>query len=88
MFVVRRRAGEKIIIAGTIEVEILEISRTRVKLGISAPVDVPVRRVEALPVAADNLAASAWVAVQGSTQPAPLTALLHNLRHKSIQAQT
>jgi carbon storage regulator CsrA len=42
--VVMRRAGEAIIVAGDIEVEIIEISRTRVKLGITAPREVTVTR--------------------------------------------
>lgn len=46
MLVIRRRAGESILIAGDIEVEVLETSPTRVKLGITAPKEVIVLRKE------------------------------------------
>jgi carbon storage regulator len=54
MLVVRRRAGEAIIVAGDIEIEIIEISRTRVKLGVTAPREVTVTRREAAAVALEN----------------------------------
>ena len=37
MLIVRRRAGEAIVVAGDVEIEVIEISRTRVKLGVTAP---------------------------------------------------
>jgi carbon storage regulator len=46
MLVIRRRAGESILIAGDIEIEILETTPTRVKLGIKAPKEVTVLRKE------------------------------------------
>jgi len=46
MLVIRRRAGESILIAGDIEIEVLETSPTRVKLGIKAPKEVTVLRKE------------------------------------------
>ena len=46
MLVVRRRAGESILIGEEIEVEILEISNNRVKLGIKAPKAIGVLRKE------------------------------------------
>ena len=54
VLVLRRRVGETIAIGGGIEIEVVEISRTRVKLGVTAPRDVPVLRKEAIPVAAEN----------------------------------
>lgn len=62
MLVIRRRAGESIAIGGGIEIEVIDISRTRVKLGIRAPRTTPVMRAEALSVAADNRSASAFLA--------------------------
>jgi len=62
MLVVRRRAGEAIVVAGDIEIEIIEISRTRVKLGITAPREVTVTRREAAAVALENHTAAALVA--------------------------
>ncbi len=50
----RRRVGESIAIGGGIEIEVVEISRTRVKLGVTAPRDVSVVRKETIPVAAEN----------------------------------
>jgi carbon storage regulator len=46
MLVIRRRAGESILIAGDIEIEVLETTPTRVKLGIKAPKEVTVLRKE------------------------------------------
>lgn len=46
MLVLSRKWNEEIIIAGNIRVKILEISGNRVRLGVSAPDDVPVLREE------------------------------------------
>jgi carbon storage regulator len=46
MLVIRRRAGESILIAGDIEIEVLETTPTRVKLGIKAPKEVRILRKE------------------------------------------
>jgi carbon storage regulator len=46
MLVLSRQAGEQLMIAGEIEVTVVEIRADRVKLGISAPPDVPVHREE------------------------------------------
>jgi carbon storage regulator len=46
--------GETIVIGGGIEIEVMEISRTRVKLGVTAPRDVSVARKETVAVAAEN----------------------------------
>jgi len=46
MLVIRRRAGESILIADDVEIEVLEITPTRVKLGIKAPKEIPVLRKE------------------------------------------
>jgi len=58
MLVLRRRVGEAIAISGDIEIEVIEISRTRVKLGVRAPQTVSVTRRETLPIAAENRSAS------------------------------
>jgi carbon storage regulator len=54
VLVLRRRVGETIAIGGGIEIEVVEISRTRVKLGVTAPRDVSVARKETIAVAAEN----------------------------------
>jgi carbon storage regulator len=46
MLVLSRKPGEQIQIADTIEVTVLQIHGNRVKIGISAPVDVPIQRKE------------------------------------------
>ncbi|MFO1096351.1 MAG: carbon storage regulator CsrA [Planctomycetaceae bacterium] len=46
MLVLTRKLNETIIIDGNITVTVVEVRGNRVKLGISAPVDVPVMREE------------------------------------------
>jgi len=58
MLVVRRRAGEAIILNGEIEIEVIEISRTRVKLGVRAPRQVSVLRRESVLLAQQNHSAA------------------------------
>ena len=48
MLVVTRKTEESVIIADNIEVTILEVSKDRVKIGISAPKDVKIIRNEIL----------------------------------------
>ncbi|MGA2186835.1 MAG: carbon storage regulator [Bryobacteraceae bacterium] len=46
MLVIRRRAGESVLIGDGVEVEVLEIAGNQVKIGISAPRDVLILRRE------------------------------------------
>lgn len=46
MLVLSRRIGEQICIGGQIEVTVLEVRGTRVRLGISAPSSTPILRKE------------------------------------------
>lgn len=48
MLVLTRKPGEKIIIAGNIVVEVLEVVGAKVRLGITAPEDVSIYRQEML----------------------------------------
>jgi carbon storage regulator len=73
LLVIRRRAGESILIAGDIEIEVLETSPTRVKLGIRAPQDVDVVRKEVGVIAGENLSAAREIPLD---LLAPLLALL------------
>lgn len=57
MLVIRRRTGEAILIGADIEVEILEVSANRVKLGIAGPRSVQVTRKETVLTAESNLLA-------------------------------
>ena len=46
MLVVTRKVDESLIIADNIEITVLEVSRDRVKIGISAPKDIKIIRNE------------------------------------------
>jgi len=54
----RRRAGESFIIGDSIEVEILEVAGSRVKLGIIAPQSVEIVRKEMQITRNENLTAA------------------------------
>ena len=54
MLVIRRRAGESLLIGRDIEIEILDIEAGQVKVGIRAPREVPVLRREIAATAAAN----------------------------------
>jgi carbon storage regulator len=58
MLVIRRKQGESVRIGEAIDVEILEISGTRVVLGIKAPSEIVVVRSELLQAAEQNRAAA------------------------------
>jgi carbon storage regulator CsrA len=49
MLVLSRKVGERIVIDGGIEVEVLAVSGNRVRLGIAAPRECQIRRAELLP---------------------------------------
>ena len=48
MYVLARREGEEIIIADIIKIKVLSVTGKIVRLGIDAPREVPVKRVEVL----------------------------------------
>jgi carbon storage regulator len=58
MLMMKRRAGESILIGDDIEIHLAHIGRTRVKIGIQAPRDVPVVAKEVKLVRDQNLAAA------------------------------
>ena len=58
MLVMRRRAGESILIGDDIEIQIIHIGESRVKIGITAPKPVPVTLKEVKLVGQENLAAA------------------------------
>jgi carbon storage regulator len=58
MLVIRRRAGQSVIIGGGIEIEVIEAGSGRVKLGIRAPRDVVVLRKEIAETREENVAAA------------------------------
>ena len=79
MLVVRRRAGEAISIGEDIEIEVIEISRSRVRLGIRAPRAVQVSRREAVVVADENRQASSLISLRGRGGVIAMLALLQNV---------
>jgi carbon storage regulator len=86
MLVVRRRAGEAIVLGEDIEIEVIEISRTRVKLGIRAPRDVTARRKESLHLAEENQSAAGLL--QGPPESVgDLLRLLESVCANSSQTQ-
>lgn len=64
MLVIRRRAGESILIGEDIEIQVAEIGAGRVKLGIAAPADVTVLRKEVKLTRDQNLAAARGVSLR------------------------
>jgi carbon storage regulator len=44
--VLSRRIGESIVIAGNVKVQIVDVRGSNVRLGIDAPMDIPVDRIE------------------------------------------
>ena len=58
MLIMRRRAGESFLIGPDIEIQILEISHTRVRIGVSAPDSVTITRKEVVLTREENLTAA------------------------------
>jgi carbon storage regulator len=58
MLVMQRREGESILIGDDVEIRILAVNGSRVKVGIEAPRSVPVLAREVHLVRAENLAAA------------------------------
>lgn len=58
MLVMRRRAGESFLIGPDIEIEVLEVGHTRVRIGISAPGSVAIVRKEIALTREENMTAA------------------------------
>ena len=65
MLVIRRRAGESVMIGHDVEIEILEICGNQVKIGIQAPREVLVMRKEVQWTCLENRAASRPASLAG-----------------------
>jgi carbon storage regulator len=76
MLVIRRRAGEVLLIGEDVEIEVLDIGGSQVKLGIRAPKHVLVLRKEIQITAQQNLAASK------EKSRAAVDSLLHTLKKR------
>ena len=61
MLVIRRRAGQSVLIGDSIEIEVIEASPARVKLGITAPKEILVLRKEISITREQNLSAAQGV---------------------------
>jgi carbon storage regulator len=64
VLVIRRRAGQRFLIGDNVEVEVLEVGASQVKLGIRAPRQVTILRSEVQLAAERNQAASREVSRQ------------------------
>ncbi len=76
MLIMKRRAGEAILIGADIEIHIAQIGRSRVKIGIKAPREIPVIAEEVRRVEEENRAAARG--------PAALPALLAGVAKKAM----
>lgn len=65
MLVFRRKVGEAVILDRQIEVQVLEITGSRVKLGFNAPAEVPVVRKELYLTQEENRRAAACGSGEG-----------------------
>lgn len=65
MLVLRRREGESILLGDRLEVKVVEIGASRVKLGILAPAEIEVTRKEVAQAQERNIAATAMVPEEG-----------------------
>jgi carbon storage regulator len=74
MLVIRRRAGECLLLGENTEVEVLEIEGSQVKLGIRAPKEVLILRKEIFETSQANRSAAR------NAVPAGLAGLLERLR--------
>jgi len=63
MLIIRRRAGESILIGEGVEVQVTDISGGRVKLGIIAPAEVTILRKEVKLTRDQNVAAARGISL-------------------------
>jgi carbon storage regulator len=73
MLIMRRRAGESFLIGEDIEIQVLQVTGTRVKLGISAPASIVIVRQEVQITQNENQTAAQ------SVSPHAIESLLHAL---------
>jgi carbon storage regulator len=76
MLVIRRRAGESLLIGDEIEIEILECTHSQVKIGIRAPKEVVILRKEIQVTRDQNRIAAGEITAEAITQ---LHSILPNL---------
>ena len=76
MLVIQRRAGEAVVIGEGVEITVIDITASRVKLGIRAPAQITILRKEIQMAAAENVAAA------DGAGAANVELLLHTLRRR------
>ena len=64
MLIIRRKPGESILIGENIELEVIDITHSRVKIGITAPQNVLILRKEIRLAQQQNIAAARGVSSQ------------------------
>ena len=74
MLVITRKADERIVIGDGIEIRVLRVGRDGVRIGVTAPPDVPVYRSELYDAICDANAGAARACCRASWQPMPRAA--------------
>jgi carbon storage regulator len=87
MLVIRRRAGESIFVGDDVEIQVLEVGPTRVKLGVVAPDRVTILRKEVKQTREQNLIAARRLTEEGILSllrglPPALTGLPRSISEK------
>jgi len=89
MLVLKRQAGEKLVIGNEITVEVLSVSGEGVRLGIVAPRETSVHRYEIFTeIQAANQAASQTVTAMPRTALAHLAAQLRGATEPAVSPET
>ena len=65
MLIIRRRSGQSIVIGTDIEIQVIEVGPTQVKIGITAPGSVSVQRKEVVLTRERNLTAAQGLGREG-----------------------
>jgi carbon storage regulator len=65
MLVMRRRAGESFLVGPEVEIQILEVSHGRVRIGVTAPGSITIVRKEVALTKEENLTAARGLAGDG-----------------------
>ena len=78
MLILRRRAGESLLIGSDVEIEILDVAGSAVKIGIRAPKDITILRKELELTRRQNCAAALDVPFSTLSQSFPRIQRSHN----------
>ena len=79
MLVIRRRAGEAVLIGEGVEITVIDLTASRVRLGIQAPAEVCILRKEI------RLAAEQNVAAADAVSPSTVGFLVDTLRGRQAE---